>query len=86
MSHVDSNEYFELLRKYRLAAQSIEYTRCLIDEQRQLARNAETQDDEEVYGNSVLRLQAANDRNAMESNDIERKLIKAFQEANHEYQ
>lgn len=77
-------EFSELLSEHKQINRTIKYTETLIDEQRRLARNAETQDDEEAYGNSVLRLQAANDRNVMESNDIERKLIKAFQEANHE--
>ncbi|WP_369833371.1 hypothetical protein AB8P52_04035 [Companilactobacillus pabuli] len=79
-------EFSELLSEHKQINRTIKYTETLIDEQRQLARNAETTDDEEAYSNSVLRLQVTNSRYKSENDDIESKLIKAFKEANHEYQ
>lgn len=83
---MDSKEFSELLSGHKKINRTIKYTETLIDEQRQLARNAETTDDEEAYSNSVLRLQVTNSRYKSENDDIESKLIKAFKEANHEYQ
>ena len=83
---MDSKEFSELLSEHKKINRTIKYTQTLIDEQRQLARNAETTDDEEAYSNSVLRLQVTNSRYKSENDDIESKLIKAFKEANHEYQ
>ena len=79
-------EFSELLSEHKKINRTIKYTETLIDEQRQLARNAETTDDEEAYSNSVLRLQVTNSRYKSENDDIQTRLIKAFQEANHEYQ
>lgn len=81
MNHVNSKEFSELLSEHKQINRTIKYTETLIDEQRQLARNAETTDDEEAYSNSVLRLQVTNSRYKSENDDIESKLIKAFQEA-----
>lgn len=86
MNHVNSKEFSELLSEHKKINRTIKYTETLIDEQRQLARNAETTDDEEAYSNSVLRLQVTNSRYKSENDDIESKLIKTFKEANHEYQ
>ncbi len=86
MNHVNSKEFSELLSEHKKINRTIKYTETLIDEQRRLARNAKTTDDEEAYSNSVLRLQVTNSRYKSENDDIESKLIKAFQEANHEYQ
>ena len=81
MNHVNSKEFSELLSEHKKINRTIKYTQTLIDEQRQLAINAETTDDEEAYSNSVLRLQVTNSRYKSENDDIESKLIKAFQEA-----
>ena len=83
---MNSKEFSELLSEHKKINRTIKYTETLIDEQRQLARNAETTDDEEAYSNSVLRLQVTNSRYKSENDDIESKLINAFKEANHEYQ
>ena len=83
---MNSKEFSELLSEHKKINRTIKYTQTLIDEQRQLAINAETTDDEEAYSNSVLRLQVTNSRYKSENDDIESKLIKAFKEANHEYQ
>ena len=81
MNHVNSKEFSELLSEHKKINRTIEYTETLIDEQRQLQANAESRDDEEAYSNSVLRLQITNSRYKSENDDIESKLIKAFQEA-----
>ena len=78
---MNSKEFSELLSEHKKINRTIKYTQTLIDEQRQLAINAETTDDEEAYSNSVLRLQVTNSRYKSENDDIESKLIKAFQEA-----
>ena len=78
---MNSKEFSELLSEHKKINRTIKYTETLIDEQRQLAINAETTDDEEAYSNSVLRLQVTNSRYKSENDDIESKLIKAFQEA-----
>ena len=83
---MNSKEFSELLSEHKKINRTIKYTQTLIDERRQLAINAETTDDEEAYSNSVLRLQVTNSRYKSENDDIESKLIKAFKEANHEYQ
>lgn len=81
MNHVNSKEFSELLSEHKKINRTIKYTETLIDEQRQLQANAESRDDEEAYSNSVLRLQITNSRYKSENDDIESKLIKAFQEA-----
>ena len=73
---MNSKEFSELLSEHKKINRTIKYTETLIDEQRQLARNAETTDDEEAYSNSVLRLQVTNSRYKSENDDIESKLIK----------
>ena len=78
---MNSKKFSELLSEHKKINRTIKYTQTLIDEQRQLAINAETTDDEEAYSNSVLRLQVTNSRYKSENDDIESKLIKAFQEA-----
>ena len=78
---MNSKEFSELLSEHKKINRTIEYTETLIDEQRQLQANAESRDDEEAYSNSVLRLQVTNSRYKSENDDIESKLIKAFQEA-----
>lgn len=83
---MNSKDFSELLSEHKKINRTIKYTQTLIDERRQLAINAETTDDEEAYSSSVLRLQVTNSRYKAENDDIESKLIKAFKEANHEYQ
>lgn len=78
---MNSKEFSELLSEHKKINRTIKYTETLIDEQRRLARNAKTTDDKEAYSNSVLRLQVTNSRYKSENDDIESKLIKAFQEA-----
>lgn len=82
MNHVNSKEFSELLSEHKKINRTIKYTETLIDEQRQLQANAESRDDEEAYSNCILRLQVTNSRYKSENDDIESKLIKAFQEAN----
>lgn len=81
MNHVNSKEFSELLSEHKKINRTIKYTETLIDEQRQLQANAESRDDEEAYNNCILRLQITNSRYKSENDDIESKLIKAFQEA-----
>ncbi|WP_148223964.1 hypothetical protein [Companilactobacillus farciminis] len=81
MSHVNSKEFSELLSEHKKMNRTIKYTETLIDEQRQLQANAESRDDEKAYSNCILRLQVTNSRYKSENDDIESKLIKAFQEA-----
>lgn len=78
---MNSKDFSELLSEHKKINRTIKYTQTLIDERRQLAINAETTDDEEAYSTSVLRLQVTNSRYKAENDDIESKLIKAFQEA-----
>ena len=78
---MNSKEFSELLSEHKKINRTIKYTETLIDEQRQLQANAESRDDEEAYSNCILRLQITNSRYKSENDDIERKLIKAFQEA-----
>lgn len=78
---MNSKEFSELLSEHKKINRTIKYTETLIDEQRQLQANAESRDDEETYSNCILRLQVTNSRYKSENDDIESKLIKAFQEA-----
>ena len=79
---MNSKEFSELLSEHKQINRTIKYTETLIDEQRQLQANAESRDDEKAYSNCILRLQITNGRYKSENDDIESKLIKAFQEAN----
>ncbi|ATO46081.1 hypothetical protein C5L30_000268 [Companilactobacillus farciminis] len=78
---MNSKEFSELLSEHKKMNRTIKYTETLIDEQRQLQANAESRDDEKAYSNCILRLQVTNSRYKSENDDIESKLIKAFQEA-----
>ena len=78
---MNSKEFSELLSEHKQINRTIKYTETLIDEQRQLQANAESRDDEEAYSNCILRLQVTNFRYKSENDDIESKLIKAFEEA-----
>lgn len=78
---MNSKEFSELLSEHKKINRTIKYTQTLIDEQRQLQANAESRDDEKAYSNCILRLQITNGRYKSENDDIESKLIKAFEEA-----